>query len=154
MSERPTLKHLTQEEGKALSLGKTGLLFKTGTSVMSSYSMGVLSFPAGAAQPLHAHPWEETMYVLEGELEMVGADGERRPAGPGCTMHVPAFAVHGFVNVGAHTAKLLMVGSAAQEAYFDDLAAAMSKSASANTVESVKQRHGVESIGPIAARSK
>ena len=154
MSERPTLKHLAQDEGKALSLGKTGLLFKAGTNVNSSYSMGVLSFPAGAAQPLHAHPWEETMYVLEGELEMVGADGERRPAGRGCTMHVPAFAVHGFVNVGEGTAKLLMVGGAAQESYFDDLAAAISRADSAASVGEVKARHGVESIGPITLRGK
>ncbi|HEX8795114.1 MAG TPA: cupin domain-containing protein [Polyangiaceae bacterium] len=151
MSDRPVLKHLPAGDGKAVALGKVALSFKAGATVGSPYTVFEMTMPVGAAQPLHTHPPDETMYVLEGELELVGENGDRRRAGPGSVMHVPSGAAHGFVNVGDTPARMLMVSHVGQEAYFDDLAAAMS---GRGDVAEVKSRHGVEMVGPVAARAK
>jgi quercetin dioxygenase-like cupin family protein len=151
MSNHPALKHLATGEGKSVPLGKVGLSFKAGLTVGSRYTVAELSLPAGSANPLHRHPCEETMYVLEGEFEMVGEGDDRRVAGPGCVMHVPAGAAHGFINVGNSTGRLLMVSSVDQEPYFDELAAAMVVAKDdPEAVAKVRARHGIESVGPVA----
>lgn len=151
MSARPILKHLAAGEGKAVALGKVALSFKAGATVGSPYTVFEMTMPVGAAQPLHTHPPDETMYVLEGELELVGENGDRTRAAAGSVMHVPSGAAHGFVNVGKTPARMLMVSHVGQEAYFDDLAEAMS---GRGDVADVKSRHGVEMVGPVAARGK
>jgi quercetin dioxygenase-like cupin family protein len=151
MSDHPALRHLAAGEGKSLPLGKIGLSFKAGSIVGSRYAVAEITLPAGSANPLHRHPGEETMYVLEGEFEMVGEGDDRRVVGPGCVMHVPAGATHGFINVGKTTGRLLMISPVEQEPYFDDLSAAMAAAkADPDAVAKVRARHGVESVGPVA----
>lgn len=147
-TERPALKHLAPGEGRSSPLGKIDLLFKTGASDGASFFVAEMVLPAGAANPLHGHATEETLYVLEGEVDMVGENGERSRATAGAVMHVPSRAAHGFVNVGPRSARILMIGPVAQEAYFLDLSAAMSGN-SPDGVRDVRSRHGIESLGPI-----
>jgi quercetin dioxygenase-like cupin family protein len=151
MSNRPALHHLACGEGKSVAIGKTPLVFEAGITVGSRYAMAEMTVPAGAATPLHSHSWEETMYVLEGEFEMAGENGDRRRTGPGGVMHVPSRAAHGFINVGKTPGRLLMVGEVEQEKYFDDLADAMARARKdPDAVAAVRARHGAESVGPVA----
>ncbi len=150
MSNRPPLKHLAPHEGKSLPVGKIDLSFKAGASVGSSYTFFEMTVPAGMANPLHAHPSEETIYVLEGEFEMVGEGGDRRLAGPGCATHVPSRAAHGFINVGKTPGRLLMVSPVVQESYFDEVSLAMLPLPErCGTVQEVRARHGAEDLGPV-----
>jgi quercetin dioxygenase-like cupin family protein len=77
--------------------------------------------PPGRA-PDHFHPYDELIYVLEGEgyLEI---DGEQAPVGPGTCIHLPARLVHCLANTGETELRLLGVfrpaGSPA-EAYYPD----------------------------------
>lgn len=146
------LQHLTPSEGKSLRVGRFDLLFKAGAAVGSSYAVVEMTIPAGAALTLHRHPWEETMYVLEGDLELVGEHGDRLRTGPGYTMNVPSRAAHGFRNAGAIAARVLLIGPAAHEAYFDDMSRAMAGAADdPGAVAAARARHGVENcIGPVA----
>jgi quercetin dioxygenase-like cupin family protein len=151
MNARPALTHLRPGQGKSVPLGKVRLSFKAGAIVGSSYAVAELTLPPGAANPPHSHPAEETMYVLEGALEMVGENGERTPAGPGSVTHVPPHAAHGFVNVGRTPARLLLVSPAAQEAYFDDLSEALACAKhDPEAVAAVRARHGIVSVGSAA----
>jgi quercetin dioxygenase-like cupin family protein len=153
MSERPSLKLLDPGEGRPTPLGKVGLSFKIGAGDGASYCVAEMTLPPASANPLHGHLSEETMYVLEGELEMVGEHGQRRRLGPGSVVHVPSRAAHGFVNVSPGQTRVLMITAPAQEAYFRDLSAALSAAAAgAESVPAVRARHGVESLGPVGGR--
>ena len=151
MSNVPALVHLAAGEGKSVPVGKIGLTYKAGSLVDSPYAISEMSVPAGSNNPQHRHPWQETMYVLEGEFEMFGEGGERRRAGPGCVMHVPPHAAHGFNNVGQTTGRLLVVASPGQEAYFEDFSAAIAAAKDdPDAVAKVRARHGAEAVGPAA----
>lgn len=50
--------------------------------------------------PLHEHPWEHEIYVLEGEGALVDADGEEHSLLSNRFAYVPAGETHQFKNVG------------------------------------------------------
>ena len=51
--------------------------------------------PEGSGPPPHSHPWDESFYVIGGEVRFV-ADGTEAVAGVGTFVHLPAGIVHGF----------------------------------------------------------
>lgn len=65
--------------------------------------------PEGAGPPPHAHDWDETIYVLRGELALV-LDGEVRTVGAGATVHLPGGTRHEF-SMGPGGADLLSITS-------------------------------------------
>jgi quercetin dioxygenase-like cupin family protein len=51
--------------------------------------------PEGSGPPPHEHPWDESFYVIEGEIDFgIGADS--RTASAGTLVHLPAGTVHWF----------------------------------------------------------
>jgi quercetin dioxygenase-like cupin family protein len=80
--------------------------------------------PAGwAGPPLHHHAFDETFYVLDGELTFQLGD-ELAVAGPGALVFAPRGAVHTLANrSGAPASYLLVCTPAGFERYFDRLAA-------------------------------
>jgi quercetin dioxygenase-like cupin family protein len=50
---------------------------------------------AGQGPPPHAHEWDETFYILTGEVE-IGAGDIHRRLGPGAVAHVPSGVTHWF----------------------------------------------------------
>ena len=50
---------------------------------------------AGQGPPPHKHEWDETFYIVAGELDIC-AGGETRRLGPGSVAHVPAGVLHWF----------------------------------------------------------
>jgi quercetin dioxygenase-like cupin family protein len=80
-------------------------------------------FPRGAAPPLHSHPQDETIYVLEGELTawLVDAallEGEAwlsepgQRCGPGALLYAPGGTPHTF-RVESDTARVLTLSTPA-----------------------------------------
>ena len=51
--------------------------------------------PDGSGPPPHSHPWDETFYLIRGDLE-VGFDEKSMIAKPGTLVHLPAGTVHWF----------------------------------------------------------
>jgi len=51
--------------------------------------------PEGSGPPPHSHPWDESFYVIRGELEF-GVDETRMTGGAGTFVHVPAGTLHWF----------------------------------------------------------
>ena len=51
--------------------------------------------PEGSGPPAHSHPWDESFYVVKGQVDF-GIDGESTTASPGTLVHLPAGTVHWF----------------------------------------------------------
>jgi len=77
------------------------------------------TIPPGRA-PLHSHPYDEVVYVVEGEgvLHLGGRD---TPIGPGSCIHLPPLQEHCLENTGSAPMRVLGVfhpsGSPASKAY-------------------------------------
>jgi quercetin dioxygenase-like cupin family protein len=51
--------------------------------------------PAGSGPPPHSHPWDESFYVVRGQIDF-GIGAESTTASPGTLVHLPAGTVHWF----------------------------------------------------------
>lgn len=56
--------------------------------------------------PLHRHPWEHEVFVLEGEGAVVSEDGEHEMSG-GSAVFVPEDELHQFKNRGTKPLRML-----------------------------------------------
>jgi quercetin dioxygenase-like cupin family protein len=54
---------------------------------------------AGQGPPPHAHPWDETFFVVKGEIE-IGIGDKAALCGPGAVAHAPAGIFHWFRFAG------------------------------------------------------
>jgi quercetin dioxygenase-like cupin family protein len=75
------------------------------------YEVFLQDGPAGTGPPPHSHGWDESFYVLSGEVEFSMGDSAQ-VAAPGTLVHVPAGAVHWF-RFGAGGGLMLSVTSRA-----------------------------------------
>ncbi len=75
--------------------------------------------PPGRA-PMHSHPYDEVVYVVEGE-GVLHLDGRDTPLGPGSCIHLPPLQEHCLENTGPTPMRVLGVfhpsGSPASKAY-------------------------------------
>ncbi len=76
--------------------------------------------PDGSGPPPHSHPWDETFYVIRGDIE-VGMDEKPMTAGPGTIVHLPAGTVHWFRfgKGGGQMISVAGVGSKASTLFTD-----------------------------------
>jgi hypothetical protein len=73
----------------------------------------------GKVTPLHLHPtFEETMYVLEGEL-LVHVDGKEHPVGAGGVVVFPRGGAHAFMCI-SETARILGIQTPALFSFYLD----------------------------------
>jgi len=144
MSLRPTTKHFGPNEGRAFKVGRFDVSLKADTRDGSGYTIAEVTIPPGLGPSPHHHPFEESIYVLEGDFELHGADGARHRGGPGCAVHAPPNAVHGFRNVGDTTGRLLIVGHVENESFLEEMSVAMAKTPrDEELIASVFARHGI-----------
>jgi quercetin dioxygenase-like cupin family protein len=112
---------LNAVEAGTATAGRQFLLGATPEVGCASVTQFIGLVPPGRA-PDHFHPYDEVIYVLEGEgfLEI---DGEQAPLRAGSCVHLPARLVHCLANTGDSELRLLGVfrpaGSPA-EAYYPD----------------------------------
>jgi len=59
------------------------------------YEIFLQDGPEGSGPPPHSHPWDESFYVIRGEIEF-GVDKTRMTGGAGTLVHVPAETLHWF----------------------------------------------------------
>lgn len=60
-----------------------------------SFGLTLQQGDEGLGPPPHRHDWDESFYVLGGEVEFLCA-GEVQQCGPGTLVYVPSGTVHGF----------------------------------------------------------
>lgn len=74
-----------------------------------SYEIFRQAGPEGTGPPPHNHPWDESFYVVKGELAF-GIDDSETIAGPGTLVHLPAGTTHWF-RFGAGGGEMVSVTS-------------------------------------------
>jgi len=73
---------------------------------VSNFVMRHFTVSPGGMTPLHSHPWEHEIYILEGKGE-VFCGGERREVEEGAAVFIPPDVLHQIRNRGESSLQLL-----------------------------------------------
>ncbi|MEM0314409.1 MAG: cupin domain-containing protein [Candidatus Bathyarchaeia archaeon] len=71
-----------------------------------NFAMRLFEIEPGGYTPLHKHPWEHEVFILEGRGKVIGEAGESEFKS-GDAIFIPANETHQFVNNGERTLLLL-----------------------------------------------
>ncbi len=120
-----------------------------GAETADAYAVITLSVAPGGGPPLHAHPGNETFYVLTGAFAFTQRDAtgvSTFRAGPGAVVHAPGGAPHRFENVGAERATMLQVVSPELVDFLRELGAAFPPGARPDmeTMLALNAKYGTE----------
>ena len=119
---------LLPDEGELLRIFDEEFRIKvTSSDTGGEYAMLSGSVAPGGGPPLHAHPSNETFYVLSGEFLFTQRTADAVTvfrATPGSLVHAPAGVPHRFENVSAERSRMLMTLSPELLDFLHDLAAA------------------------------
>jgi len=111
-------KTLTPGEGDSHPLLTHTITWKaTANDTNGLYAMFEMTDTCGGSAPMHCHPWEETFYILAGELEIQIGD-RREILVAGSTSHVPANAFHAFKVTSAIARVLVIISPALAEEFY------------------------------------
>ena len=88
-----------------------------------SYEVFLESVPLGGGPPPHFHPWDESFYLVSGELDYV-IDGQPGVARAGAFVHLPAGTVHSYSSKADPSVMIAVTSRAGASALFADLDAA------------------------------
>lgn len=115
--------HVRAGEGRSLwVVGDTYTFKGTTENTGGALLLFEASVPPRSGPPPHIHHREdEAFYVLEGEVEV--REGDRTfVAGGGSFVFIPRGVVHGFKNVGAEPARMLIMATpAGLEQFFEEV---------------------------------
>jgi quercetin dioxygenase-like cupin family protein/uncharacterized damage-inducible protein DinB len=98
-----------------------------GAETGGAYALVTFSVAPGGGPPLHAHPGNETAYVLSGEFAFTQRDASGIStfrAGPGAVAHAPGGAAHRFENVGPTRGMMVQILSPELVDFLRELGAA------------------------------
>ncbi len=120
-----------------------------GAETAGAYAVITLSVAPGGGPPLHAHPGNETFYVLTGEFAFTQRDAAgvlTFRVSPGAVVHAPGGAPHRFENVGAERATMLQVVSPELVDFLRELGAAFPPGAQPDmeTMLALNAKYGTE----------
>jgi quercetin dioxygenase-like cupin family protein len=71
-----------------------------------NFAMRLFEVAKGGYSPLHTHPWEHEVFILEGQGVVTGGK-KATPFKPNDVVYVPPDERHQFKNTGAKTLKFL-----------------------------------------------
>jgi quercetin dioxygenase-like cupin family protein len=110
-------------EGEKFDVAGAHLVWKVKAEDSAySFSVNELTLAPGESVPVHSHTSAECFYVLAGEVHFFRLkDGKEDwvRATPGELMLLSPNSLHGFVNLGEATCRLLGVSTAAHQTFFD-----------------------------------
>lgn len=106
-------------------VGDTYTVLLGGRDTNGRYCLIDMHVPPGGGPGPHRHDFEETFFVLEGQIE-VAFRGGKSVVRSGETVHIPANAPHEFHNTGEQPARLLCIcAPAGQEEFFREVGVAV-----------------------------
>jgi len=106
--------------------------------------------------PLHAHPFEEFFYILDGTF-LFEIGGSAVQAAPGDFLHVPGNVPHVFQNTSDREGKVLLIARpGGVEKYFAEVAAqSIHDPKNVAALQAIGVPYGIRIMGPpIAARNQ
>ena len=71
-----------------------------------NFSMRLFELEPGGRTPLHDHPWEHEVFILDGKCKLILGEDEK-VIGPGYAVYVPPNLKHSFINVGEGKLKFI-----------------------------------------------
>ncbi|MBO8173474.1 MAG: cupin domain-containing protein [Bacillaceae bacterium] len=71
-----------------------------------NFAMRLFEVEPGGRTPLHDHPWEHEVFILDGKCKLVLGD-EEKILEAGYAIYVPPNLRHSFINVGERTLRFL-----------------------------------------------
>jgi quercetin dioxygenase-like cupin family protein len=105
MSTLPIVKHANQGEWLDV-LGMQIKFLCTSDDTQGSYSSMINTVPKGLGAPPHKHPWDESFYVLKGQVAL-RIDENRYQLSEGDYALVPANSVHAFEGLSEEEGLLI-----------------------------------------------
>jgi quercetin dioxygenase-like cupin family protein len=143
-SQLPTPKSLLPNEGESYQLLTHIVVCKiTGEDTNGKYTMFEVIDTADNTVPFHSHPWEETFYILEGEVEI--QVGEHRSiATVGSLNYIPANIPHKFKICSEIARMLVIISPASAEEFYREIAEKIpSLPADSKLLEEICAKHNV-----------
>ncbi len=101
--------HYSEVESEVAEQGAKGVTVRwliTKETGAPNFAMRLFEVEPGGFTPLHTHPWEHEVFILEGQGIVVGGDEERR-FGEWDVIFIPPEAKHQLRNVGDKPLKFL-----------------------------------------------
>jgi quercetin dioxygenase-like cupin family protein len=86
---------LVRDEQRPLHIVGEQLTILASGAQTGSYELFRQVGPEGSGPPPHAHPWDESFYVIDGKVDFT-IDGHEQTAAPGTLVHFPAGTRHCF----------------------------------------------------------
>ena len=110
--ERPGVAARVVDQSEPLwFLGTLARVLLDGEETGGRFAVFEVLLPEGASPPLHSHPQDETLYVLDGEVTVWVEDQPRR-CRPGAIAFAPSGVPHSF-RVESDTARMLVLSTPA-----------------------------------------
>jgi len=110
--ERPGVAARVVDQSEPLwFLGTLARVLLDGEETGGRFAVFEVLLPKGASPPLHSHPQDETLYVLDGEVTVWVEDQPRR-CRPGAIAFAPSGVPHSF-RVESDTARMLVLSTPA-----------------------------------------
>jgi quercetin dioxygenase-like cupin family protein len=98
--------------------------------------------PAGSGPPPHSHPWDESFFVIKGQIDF-GIDAESTTASAGTLVHLPAGTVHWFRFATDGSEMLSMTSRLGASKMFTDMAREVAPvNPDLGKLAEVAERHG------------
>ncbi len=104
--------------------------------------------PRDAGPPPHAHPWSESYFIAEGEVD-IGVGDETMHATPGAFIHIPSGTVHRYRIASPFARFTVITTPEGASAFFHELDARTEGSvADMATIVAVATKHGLTVPAP------
>jgi len=71
-----------------------------------NFAMRLFEVEPGGRTPLHSHPWEHEIFILEGEAKLILGE-EERMAGRETAIYIPSNLKHSIMNAGENKLRFL-----------------------------------------------
>jgi len=85
----------SEEQDPALNVLGVKVTVLASNAATQSYEICLQQGDEGTGPPLHSHNWDESFYVLKGQVEF-SCGGKTELCMPGTLVHVPGGTIHGF----------------------------------------------------------
>jgi quercetin dioxygenase-like cupin family protein len=109
--------------------------------------------PEGSGPPPHSHPWDESFYVVRGNIAF-GIGGKDVIAEPGTLVHLPSGTVHWFRYGKGGGEMVSMTSREAASHFFADVDRAISPEApDVRRLVEIANQHGISMVLPVVNAS-
>lgn len=142
-------KQLIVKRGSAEALSVMGAevsFLCTADNTAKAWSLMEVALPRDAGPPLHAHPWDEAYYIVEGQV-WFSLEGRDQLVAAGDFIYAPGGTLHGFKGDSDQPARVLIFDAPAHaEGFFREVDAEVKGPEDMRKVPEIGSRHGIDFV--------